>query len=92
MKPPCIGPHFALIETLAFLLAIATIATLAFLIVNKTSAELRTYSRVLLCNSIVDSAFSAASFLLQLVSGLTTKIRNMVGECPPKKGLRTEKI
>lgn len=47
MKASCLGPHFAIVETLDFSLALVLNITLVLLIVLKTPSELRTYSRVL---------------------------------------------
>lgn len=69
-KPPCLGSYFAIVEASSFAWALLLNATLAVLIVKKTSSELRAYSRVLLCNCVVDSVFTTVSFLVEPVSKL----------------------
>lgn len=69
-KPNCLGSYFAIAEASSFVWALLLNATLAVLIIRKTSNELRAYSRVMLCNCVVDTVFTTVSFLVEPVRKL----------------------
>lgn len=67
VKRSCLSALFRTSESVAAALSLLLNFSLALLIKYRTTRELRTYSRVLLCNCVVDSLFAATSYLIEMV-------------------------
>lgn len=74
-KPSCLPAGLHTFDSIASALGLILNATLAWLIMFRTEKELQSYRRVLICSCCVDSAFSLMSYVFEVVSGRTQRIR-----------------
>lgn len=68
--PACLGVEFRISEYVASSLSLLANFTLILLIALKSTQDLRVYSRLLLCNAVIELMFTASSFIVELVGSL----------------------
>lgn len=68
MKLPCLPAFYEGIDTISAIVSICANILLIYLIKRRTSKELRVYTRVFMCTTVVNLSYSTTSFLIGPVS------------------------
>ncbi|KAH7707457.1 7TM GPCR protein [Aphelenchoides avenae] len=66
MKPHCLPDWYGRIELSSATISICANTLLIFLILFKTPHDLKVYSRVLLCNCVVDIFYTVSAYMIEL--------------------------
>lgn len=67
MKPACTSPVFRIAEIGAFVPSVLLNTLLIVIICWRKNRDLQSYSRVLICNCLVDLLFATFAFVIDMV-------------------------